>query len=113
MAVKFDFKDLDEPVEIEWPVKVNKPAAGGKFEEATFTARFRIYPVEDIQAMEAEAQKPGADRWLVLKTVLVGLGAIEGELTEALKATLIRRDDTRTALIKAYGELIQGAMAKN
>lgn len=113
MAVKFKFETLDQAVEIEWPVKVNQPIAGGKFEEASFTARFKILPVAEIQAIEAKAAKEGNAQVAVLREVLIGLGKDEGELTEPLKERLLARDDTRTGLLKAYGELVQGAMAKN
>lgn len=113
MALKFDFKSFGESAEYDWPVRVKEPKNGGGFQDAEFTARFKLISIAELQKMDLRSKEAGENPHLVLETVLVGLGKDEGELTPELKAKLISMEFTRSALIRAFGELLNGAPVKN
>ncbi|HEY3697670.1 hypothetical protein [Phenylobacterium sp.] len=115
MAVKFDFKSLEQPFEVDWPVTVSEPQDGGTVKESVFTARIRLLTPEETESLNRKVvgEDGPADINAWLNGMWIGLGAEEGELTSELRGLLLSRQYVRSALQKAYYEAAAGAPSKN
>jgi hypothetical protein len=113
MAVKFNFKGLDEPFEADWPVSVQVPQDGGSVEEQTFMARLRLLSEEDLDLVR-RGGPDGNDPNAFTKAFWVGFGASEQEaFTPELRDLMLGRPYVRLALHQAYGAFSQGIVTKN
>lgn len=110
MAQPFDFKSLEEPFEVEWPVTVHEPAAGGGTQEREFTARFRV--ISDEEAQKLIHAPPKRDPLAFFRATFVGLGPAHGELTPELFSKILSRPYARQGVLMAYFRCAQGAPAR-
>ena len=108
--MKFNFSTVGQPFEADWPIKVQVPQDGGKVQEQTFHARFRMGSDEQLLKLGATIQ----DTKDVLREVFVGFGAgTEETFTTELREQLLATYWTRVALNNAYLRFAQGVAEKN
>ena len=115
MGAKFDFKSLEQPLEVDWPVSVQVPQDGGTFEAQTFTARFKILGKAEAEEMVAEIQKGAAvDPFAWINSFWVGLGGREDEtLSSAMREEMLSRGYIREAIVAAYRDCARVSPTKN
>ncbi len=108
--MKFDFGSLEREFEAEWPVRVAVSQDGGKVQHHELTVRFRLVSEQELLDFGEGLQETRA----ALERVIVGLGKRETETwSPELLDQMVARTAVRVALIKAYGEFVLGAPAKN
>lgn len=115
MGAKFDFKSLEQPLEVDWPVSVQVPQDGGTFEAQTFTARFRLMGKAETDAM-LEKIRAGeiTDPYAWINAFWLGLGKGEAEtLSTAMREEMLGRTYVREAIVAAYQTCARTAPAKN
>lgn len=113
MAVKFDFKTLGQPTVVDWPVTVFEPKDGGKVEEQTFMARFKVLTDLEQADLQEAATSAGGDPYAWINGFFVGSGKGEDTLDEATKALMVSVPWIRQGLVKAYLNCASGVAAKN
>ena len=103
----FDFKSLQAPLEVEWPVTINQPMNGGGTEAHQITARFRI--LSDEEAQKLISSPPAEDPLAFFRATFVGLAEAHGELTPEMFTQILSRPYARQGVLMAYFRCAQGA----
>ncbi len=104
---------LEEDKTFTWPVTVNVPADGGKFDKKVFNVTFKIIPQDRISDL---LKKRDSD---LLKEVVIGwsdYGDIKGKeipFSEEALAKLLSFDYVRAAMTGTFFEAINGYERKN
>jgi hypothetical protein len=101
-----------------WPVTVEMPADGGRFEKQTFDAEFRRMNQSRIETIMADAVASQIRDVDVASEVMVGWKGItdqgdEVPFSEKSKADLLDMPLVASAVIKAWMESLAGAKRKN
>ena len=101
-----------------WPVTVEMPADGGRFEKQTFDAEFRRMNQSRIETIMADAVASQNRDVDVASEVMVGWKGItdqgdEVPFSEKSKADLLDMPLVASAVIKAWMESLAGAKRKN
>lgn len=99
---------------VKWTVRVNVPVDGGRFDVREFNGHFLCLNSNELEAL------PNADRDAEsLRRVLVGFDGVgqdgrDGPIaySDVTRDQLINIPYVRTALIRAYAEIMSGVPAK-
>lgn len=99
-----------------WPVKINIPTDGGKFNPQTFDAKFKRLPQSRID----DITKPGEfDAVAVAREILLDWSGINDEsgqavpFSEAMRDQLLDIPRFAASILSAYIESLSGARRKN
>ncbi|MDD9822311.1 MAG: hypothetical protein OXU98_05430 [Gammaproteobacteria bacterium] len=109
------FKLADENTTYDYPVTVRVPAAGGRAQEQTFTAHFRLLPADEVRQMTDD----GSSNKDFLKRILAGWDGIHDAKGKALPYNasnlekLANINYFTTAVGQAYAAFAMGLPAKN
>ena len=107
---------LAQNVTYLWPVTVELPAEGGKTEQHTFDAKFKLIPQSKIDGYMTGDDTSDAK---IADDILVGWDGITDEsgdpvpFTASTKAAILDVPNVRTAIVKAWGESLLGSKRKN
>lgn len=102
-----------------WPVSVERPISGGKFEKETFDAEFKDLPqsrIKEIQKLIANEQIADIE---FCKEVLIGWkGVNDGSgqdvpFSESARDGLLDISLVAGSIVRAYFASLSGAKAKN
>lgn len=122
---------LKKEASYSWPVSIEMPTDGGKFEKSTFDAIFRRVPQSRITAIQVEAQKlklailNDEDITGLVKDqeiadeVLIGWKGILDEdgdelpFSESAKAELLEVPMVAAAILMAFADSVTKAKTKN
>ena len=113
---------LKKDHEYDWPVTIQVPIDGGKFDARQITVRFRVMPADDVDKMLGGESllPPSAEQVKAfLRGVIVGWSevAVEGggeaPFNDETLGQLIDLPFARNALFAAYGESVRGRLEKN
>lgn len=101
-----------------WPVYVQLPVDGGRFEKHTFTATFRRVSQSRITEIVEAVQAGGTTDVKLASEVLVGWaditdGEADLEYSEASKARLLDIPAVAVAVVRSFLDSITGAPRKN
>ena len=112
------FKIDKQAASYTWPVTVQKPVDGGRFQKGTFTAEFVYLEQPDIDQV-LENARLGRDNgdlcaraWSGWKTDLVGEDGAALPYSEESKAMLLAIPYVRGAVLAAFVESINGEGAR-
>lgn len=100
-----------------WPIKVQIPVDGGKFEPQTFDAEFKRLPQSEINDLLREIQDGVTDTRFV-EGVLVGWHGVadadgnELPYSEAAKIMLLDIPYLRSAVVAAFFDSFSGGAAR-
>lgn len=105
----------------KWPVTVEVPTDGGRFERAEFVAEFRRLPQSRLdevgQALRGDGEKiSDAD---LAEEVLVGWDKVKDadgspiNFSAATRAAVLDISGVRTAVVQAFFESLAGGRRKN
>lgn len=98
-----------------WPVTVEMPADGGKFEKHTFDAEFRRMSVDELQALGDTDETGG----IACRTIMVGWKGIvddsgeEVPFSETSRDQLLQWPTVRIAIMQSFRASLAGAGRKN
>lgn len=98
-----------------WPVRVQMPVDGGRFEESTFDAQFKRLNLDEIKALENTDETGEAQ----CKALLVGWKGVvddsgeEVPFSEHARNQLLQWPTVRAALLHAWRDSVAGARRKN
>jgi hypothetical protein len=114
----FDFKTLGKPFEADWPVTISVAQDGGKAQEQTFQARFRLLPRLRLQEILAQPSPsdpnvPADQIGQFLTEATVSVGGLAGAENTTAIAEVLRWPHSTQALHRAYNEFSLGVAAKN
>jgi hypothetical protein len=109
---------IKQTASYSWPVVVELPADGGRFEKHTFDAEFRRLNQTRIESIMSEAVAGQLRDVEVAGEVMIGWKGIteNGEdipYSEKAKADLLGLQLVAAAVIKAWMESLSGAKRKN
>lgn len=101
-----------------WPVTIEYPIDGGRFEKHTFDAQFKRLSQSRIEEIMAEAVRGDLKDGEVAAELLVGWSGImdgSGEIpfSEKAKDMLLDMPLVSASLVKAWMESLAGAKRKN
>ncbi|QPG06561.1 hypothetical protein IT774_05150 [Salinimonas marina] len=109
------FKMVKTINRLEWPVKVQVPADGGKTDTHEFTAVFKLLPQAEYDKLLRTAEDDAA----MLGELVQGWHGLTDEAGEELEYSLdvikelCQYPFIRTAIFRAYGEAASGVASKN
>lgn len=102
-----------------WPVTVEIPINGGRFDRQTFDAEFKRLPQARNNAIIAAARSESTTDLEVAEEVLIGWSGITDDdgadvpYSESAKATLLDVPGVAAALVEGYLNSLLGAKRKN
>lgn len=102
-----------------WPIRVDIPVDGGRFESATFDAVFKKVPQSRIKDLQKQIAKDGFDDTAMCREILIGWSGIVDEDGEEVPFSQSNRDrllDTiglSSAIVMQFFEALRGNRAKN
>jgi hypothetical protein len=102
---------LNEERIVKWPVVIEVPVDGGKFEEQQFEMTFRLLPGEQVRKAKDFAE------------VILGWDGVQSEAADGTRSTLefsakalermLGIPYARAGIVRAYLECSTGALRKN
>lgn len=119
------FRMSAKPLEVMWPITVQKPANGGKTIEQKFSIKWKVLDTTEFEKMMPTAMDFSDDRdiepWVTLwSKIITGFQDIKGEKGEkAWPVTLenikslVRVPYVQCELLGTYRECITGRKVKN
>ena len=82
MTAKFKLRDPTKKHIVEWPVTVTMPVDGGDFQESTFTAKFEVIPMEEVDKIYDKARQEMLGDKADDKKAAAGLQHLFGQLAK-------------------------------
>lgn len=109
---------LSQSTSYTWPVTVEFPVSGGKFEKQTFDAEFKRLPQTRIREMTTDAGRGKIDDNDFAREVLVGWKGVSdgsGDVPFSAEALdrLLEIPLVAGAIVQAFFESLAGAKRKN